>query len=81
MLTLIQREQIPPRRPLGPAKPFWVGSVPCIITFGLPQPKFGRYEIVEEVVDLGEGALTSRPVRKYANQLSEKCPLLVSPHD
>jgi len=44
------------------------------------RPKIGGYEIVEEVVDLGGGALTSRLVRKYKAQLPEERPLLASPH-
>jgi len=44
------------------------------------RPKIGGYEIVEEVVDLGGGALTSRLVRKYKGQLPEERPLLASPH-
>jgi hypothetical protein len=44
-------------------------------------PKFGGYEIVEEVVDLGGGALTSRLVRKYKIRSPEERPLLASPHD
>ncbi|KAH9987318.1 amino acid permease-domain-containing protein [Russula compacta] len=43
-------------------------------------PKIGEYEIVEEVVDLGGGALTSRLVRKYKTQPLEERPLLASPH-
>lgn len=42
----------------------------CLVLLRLDHPtklfKFGGYEIVEEVVDLGSGALTSRLVRtKY----------------
>ena len=44
-------------------------------------PKIGGYEIVEEVVDLGGGALTSRLVRRYEIRSPEQRPLLASPHD
>jgi len=44
-------------------------------------PKIGRYEIIEEVVDLGGGALTSRLVRKYTARSPEERPLLSSAHD
>lgn len=46
-------------------------------------PKSGGYEIVEEVVELGGGALTTRLVRKYTTQIRspEERPLLASPHD
>jgi hypothetical protein len=40
----------------------------------------GGYEIVEEVVDLGDGALTSQLVRKYQVRSLEEQPLLDSPH-
>jgi len=43
-------------------------------------PKVGRYDIIEEVVDLGGGALTSRLVRKYTGRLPEERPLLASAH-
>jgi len=43
-------------------------------------PKIGRYEVVEEVVDLGGGALTSRLVRKYTTRSPEERPLLASVH-
>jgi hypothetical protein len=43
-------------------------------------PKFGGYEIVEEVVELVGGALTTRLVRKYYTIRSpEERPLLASP--
>jgi len=41
-------------------------------------PKMGGYEIVEEVVDLGCGALTSQLVRKYKARSPEERPLLAS---
>jgi hypothetical protein len=46
-------------------------------------PKMGGYEISEEVVELGGGALTSRLVCKYKERsLGEERPLLASPdHD
>lgn len=44
-------------------------------------PKFGGYEIAEEVVDLGGGALTSRLVRKYKTRSPEERPLLASHHN
>ncbi|KAH9960881.1 hypothetical protein BC827DRAFT_1267924 [Russula dissimulans] len=43
-------------------------------------PKIGRYEVVEDVVDLGGGALTSRLVRKYTARSPEERPLLASAH-
>jgi hypothetical protein len=43
-------------------------------------PKIGGYEIREEVVMLGAGALTSRLVRKYKERsIGEERPLLASP--
>ena len=42
-------------------------------------PKIGGYNIVEEVVELDGGALTSRLVRKYKNRSLEERPLLASP--
>jgi hypothetical protein len=38
------------------------------------------YEMVEEVVNLGGGALTSQLVRKYKVPSPEQQPLLASPH-
>jgi hypothetical protein len=43
-------------------------------------PKIGGYDIIEEVVDLGGGALTSQLVRKYEVRSPEEEPLLASPH-
>ncbi|KAH9003017.1 amino acid transporter [Lactarius hatsudake] len=42
-------------------------------------PKIGGYYIVEEVVELGGGALTSRLARKYKPRSPEERPLLASP--
>ncbi|KAH9068445.1 amino acid transporter [Lactarius deliciosus] len=42
-------------------------------------PKIGGYYIVEEVVELGGGALTSRLARKYKARSPEERPLLASP--
>ncbi|KAN0132987.1 Amino acid permease domain containing protein [Lactarius tabidus] len=42
-------------------------------------PKIGGYRIVEEVVELDGGALTSRLVRKYEARSPEERPLLASP--
>ncbi|KAH9043460.1 amino acid transporter [Lactarius hengduanensis] len=42
-------------------------------------PKIGGYYIVEEVVELGGGALTSRLARKYRARSPEERPLLASP--
>ena len=44
-------------------------------------PKIGGYEIIEEVVDLGGGALTSQLVRKHKARLPEERPLLASHRD
>ncbi|KAI9511833.1 amino acid/polyamine transporter I [Russula earlei] len=41
-------------------------------------PNIGGYEFVEEVVDLGGGAFTSRLVRKYKASMPEEHPLLGS---
>ena len=40
----------------------------------------GGYEIVEEVVDLGGGALTSQLARKYKVRSPEERPLLSPSH-
>jgi hypothetical protein len=40
----------------------------------------GGYEIVEEVVDLGGGALTSQLKREYKDRSPEERPLLSSSH-
>jgi len=42
-------------------------------------PRIGGYEVVEEVVDLGGGAFTSRLVRNYKTRSPEERPLLASP--
>ncbi|KAI0264380.1 amino acid/polyamine transporter I [Gloeopeniophorella convolvens] len=44
-------------------------------------PKIGGYAIIEEVVELDGGALTSRLVRKYSTQSEEERPLLVTQDD
>ncbi|KZV68282.1 amino acid transporter [Peniophora sp. CONT] len=41
-------------------------------------PRWGGYEVVEEIVDLGGGARTGKLVRKYTSSTDENAPLLAS---
>lgn len=70
---------------LASQRPTWVKISRCQLcalyyyVWIILLPKVGGYNIVEEVVELDGGALTSRLVRKYKTQSLEERPLLASP--
>ncbi|KAH9063884.1 amino acid transporter [Lactarius vividus] len=65
---------------------FWYATIGLLLLCALYYyvwivllPRIGGYYIVEEIVELGGGALTSRLTRKYKARSLEERPLLASP--